>query len=126
MTVRVVQERRQPGLVDTRIDMQRHKRFLLGPGDDVHRQFDDLLRCEGREHVRAQAFADLTRHDHECIGESESNLLSFRQVAALVGVDLVERCFFRRQLPGNCQADGESGAAVVVASAPKSNELRGF
>jgi hypothetical protein len=62
---------------------------------------------------------------HEGVGQRERQPLPIRQAADVVVEGLLQSPNVERLLPGNCQADRQSGMAVVMLGASQPDHLGG-
>ena len=110
--------------VDTharRLDDADGKRVDLSP-----RAFDVLLYLiEHRgEDVSKERLINAAWPGHIGIRQAEGNLLALGEVARFVVVDLVCHHLIEASIPGNAQAEGLSGVAIVEARAAQAHQLR--
>ena len=93
------------------------------PLHDVEGQLDQLCTCELSPELVDQGSVDVAGLRHHRVSETQRSLLPRRERTSVGRVDLRDSCLVETFVPGNCQADRESSAAVVIASAAHSYQL---
>lgn len=105
------------------IDAERDRNFLVVPLHDVERQLNDLVSGEVLSQFIVQSLIDLARLRHQEIREPKRNLVLGREVGLGVAIDLRCHLLVESLLLGNCPANAQSSAAVVMIGAPEPNQL---
>ena len=125
MAVLVEDEGDELALFHFEVVAQRDGNLLVVPLHDVDGHFDDLFAGEVKEQIGTQLVADLARLGHDGVGESEGDLVSFRQVTCFVCLHLFDGGFIETFLLGDRQADTQSSFAIVVHRATHANDFGG-